>query len=194
MKPRARTQPGVPPLICYPVPFEALTGLNPSDFVSMVRAVKPAVEAVEAARRNRPGRIRAPGAGRRHSIALPDRIFAALLVSRFAVSETRYVGYLVGSGRDTVRRAVRMLVPIMVSGGHGRVCKPLSFADRQSHMLTACRGLPNHGGLLQYLAMRCGLLVIDDEFHVLIQEAGRHFTTAELPSRLRSQAFVTSEE
>ena len=78
----ARSMPGAARLICYPVPFEALTGLRPDAFAELVEDVRQAVTAAGEAERHRPARVRAPGAGRKHRLTVPDRVFASLLVTR----------------------------------------------------------------------------------------------------------------
>lgn len=162
MMPHARTMPGALPLVTYPIPFEALTGLCPDNFGQVVEDVRPAVAAADHVKRDRPARVRAPGAGRRHRLALPDRVFASLLVSRFGAAHAQRVGYVVGASRDTVRRAAATLLPVLRAAGHGARCRTLDADERRDRLLVACRDLPDHGGLLRYLALGCGLELAPD--------------------------------
>lgn len=162
MMPHARTMPGALPLVTYPIRFEALTGLCPDNFGQLVEDVRPAVAAAEADKRDRPARVRAPGAGRKHLLALPDRVFTSLLMCRFGPSKAQRVGYLVGVSGDTVRRAAATLFPVLRAAGHSALCRPLTSDERRDRLLVACRDLPDHGGLLRYLALGCGLELAPD--------------------------------
>src|SRR4051812_3780558 len=109
-----------PKLLADPVAFQVLTGVTPVAFGAMVAAVQPVVAAAEAVRRMRPGRKRAPGAGRPHSLALPDRLLAAVLVARFGRSSAFALQFLLAVRPATVGRAAAALVPVLRASGFWR--------------------------------------------------------------------------
>ena len=141
----------------YPVAFEALTGMSPSEFSALVSEVRPALCAAEKARLDRPGRRRAPGAGRRQALCLADQLLLALIKARFRVG--REVGLLFGVGGDTAYRVSRRVLPLLQTSSAAGVAVALAPGERRERFLHAVRCVPNHGGVLQLLGGACGLYI-----------------------------------
>ena len=78
-----------------PDAFRQLTGITPAAFDGLLEELRPRYAAAEAARKNRPGRLRRPGAGRKHALALDDRLLMLLIYYRTYVSHA-FLGFLFG--------------------------------------------------------------------------------------------------
>src|SRR3954453_19851251 len=69
-----------------PAAFRQLTGLTPAAFDRLLAELTPRYEQAEARRKDRPGRRRKPGAGRKHSLSLADRLLMLLISYRTYVT------------------------------------------------------------------------------------------------------------
>jgi hypothetical protein len=70
-----------------PVALRGLTGLTPDEFQSLLVDVATLYAIEEEPRLQRPGRQRAPGAGRRHLLAFADRVLLGVLAVRFQLND-----------------------------------------------------------------------------------------------------------
>ncbi len=140
-----------------PTAFEALAGLTPAAFSELVSEVRPAFDAAEETRLDRPDRRRAPGAGRKPVLALADQVLLALLKARFRAG--REVGLMFGVGMDTTSRTMRRVLPLLLASSAAGVVVALAPDERRERFLQAVRCVPNHGGVLQVLGQACGLYI-----------------------------------
>jgi hypothetical protein len=99
-------------LLCQPVTFRRLTGLTPDAFRALLGQVERAWLDAQRRRRERPGRKRKPGAGRRHALAVPDQLLLLLIYYRTYVSHA-FLGFLFAVDDATSCRTVRRLEPLL---------------------------------------------------------------------------------
>jgi hypothetical protein len=141
----------------YPAAFEALAGMTAGKFRELVSEVRPAFDAAEEARLDRPGRLRAPGAGRRQVLCLADQVLLTLVKARFRAGWE--VGLLFGVGGDTAYRVSRRVLPLLLDSSAADEVVALTPHERQEQFLHALRCVPDHGGVLQLLGRACGLYI-----------------------------------
>lgn len=91
-----------------PASFRALTGIGPEQFDALLAEVTPLHEAALARRGERPGRRRAPGAGRKFKLPLCDRLLMLLVYYRTYVTHA-FLGFLFGVDDSTVCRVINPL-------------------------------------------------------------------------------------
>ena len=81
--------------------FRQLTGITPVAFDHLLAELEPRYAAADAKRKDRPGRKRKPGAGRKHTLLLTDRLLLLLMYDRTRVvcplgvkraGDTAYIG------------------------------------------------------------------------------------------------------
>ena len=99
-------------LIRAPKTFRSLTGLTPAAFRDLLARVEPAWYAARARHRARPGRLREPGAGPKHTLDISDRVLMLLIYYRAYVSHV-FLGFLFGIDDSTVCRNLRALEPLL---------------------------------------------------------------------------------
>lgn len=95
-----------------PDTFRQLTGLTPAAFDPLLGQLAPRYLAAEARRKDRPGRRRKPGAGRKHTLSLADRLLMLLLYYRTYVSHA-FLGFLFGLDDSAVGRNINPLQPLL---------------------------------------------------------------------------------
>ena len=95
-----------------PGAFRQLTGITPAAFDRLLAELRPRHAAAEAARKDRPGRLRRPGAGRKHALTLDDRLLMLLIYYRTYVSHA-FLGFLFGIDDSAVGRNVNPLGPLL---------------------------------------------------------------------------------
>jgi hypothetical protein len=107
----------------HPGVFAALTGLRVAEFDALVADLLPGYAAAERARRQRPGRRRAVGAG--HPFALRPRDALLLAVVWLRVYPTHEVlGYLFGVSDTTAGRAIARWLPLLEAAGRDTMRLP----------------------------------------------------------------------
>lgn len=92
--------------------FRRLTGLSPAAFDDLLAELGPRHAAAEAKRRDRPGRRRRPGAGRRHALPLADRLLMLLMYYRTYTTHA-FLGFLFGVDDSAVGRNINPLAPLL---------------------------------------------------------------------------------
>jgi hypothetical protein len=97
-----------------PKAFRQLTGITPSAFDDLLAQLAPLYEAADARRKARPGRKRKPGGGRKHSLALADRLLMLLIYYRTYVSHA-FLGFLFGLDDSAVGRNINPLQPLLAA-------------------------------------------------------------------------------
>ncbi len=92
--------------------FRRLTGLSPAAFDELLAELGPRHAAAEAKRRDRPGRRRKPGAGRRHARPLADRPLMLLMYYRTYATHA-FLGFRFGVDDSSVGRDIHPLQPLL---------------------------------------------------------------------------------
>jgi hypothetical protein len=95
-----------------PKAFRLLTGITPAAFDGLLAQLTPLHEQAEARRKDRPGRRRRPGAGRKHALALGDRLLMLLIYYRTYVTHA-FLGFLFGLDDSAVGRNINPLQPLL---------------------------------------------------------------------------------
>ena len=85
--------------------FHSFTGLTPAQFEQVLEALRPVYEQAEQERLRRPDRHRAIGAGRRFSLALPERLLMGLMYWRLYVTQD-LLSYLFGLDAGNISREI----------------------------------------------------------------------------------------
>jgi hypothetical protein len=97
-----------------PKAFRLLTGITPAAFDRLLVDLTPLYEQAEARRKDRPGRKRQPGAGRKHALALADRLLMLLMYYRTYTTHA-FLGFLFGVDDSAVGRNINPLQPLLAS-------------------------------------------------------------------------------
>lgn len=95
-----------------PNAFRQLTGITPAAFDRLLAQLTPRYEQAEARRRDRPGRQRKPGAGRKHALSLADRLLMLLIYYRTYTTHA-FLGFLFGVDDSAVGRNINPLQPLL---------------------------------------------------------------------------------
>jgi DDE superfamily endonuclease/Helix-turn-helix of DDE superfamily endonuclease len=92
--------------------FRQLTGITPAAFDRLLADLTPRHEQADARRKDRPGRRRKPGAGRKHALALADRLLMLLIYYRTYATHA-LLGFLFGLDDSAVGRNINPLQPLL---------------------------------------------------------------------------------
>src|SRR4051812_25192747 len=95
-----------------PKAFRQLTGITPDAFDRLLADLAPRYEQAEARRKDRPGRRRRPGAGRKHALTLADRLLMLLIYYRTYTTHA-FLGFLFGVDDSAVGRDMNPLQPLL---------------------------------------------------------------------------------
>jgi hypothetical protein len=95
-----------------PTTFRQLTGITPGAFGRLLADLEPRYEQADARRKDRPGRRRRPGAGRKHALALADRLLMLLIYYRTYATHA-LLGFLFGVDDSAVGRNINPLQPLL---------------------------------------------------------------------------------
>jgi hypothetical protein len=95
-----------------PKAFRLLTGITPVAFDRLLADLTPRYEQADARRKGRPGRKRRPGAGRKHALALDDRLLMLLMYYRTYTTHA-FLGFLFGVDDSAVGRNINPLQPLL---------------------------------------------------------------------------------
>ena len=95
-----------------PNAFRQLTGITPVVFDQLLTDLTPRYEQAEAKRRDRPGRLRQPGGGRKHALTLADRLLMLLMYYRIYTTHA-FLGFLFGVDDSAVGRNINPLQPLL---------------------------------------------------------------------------------
>src|SRR5579885_2160635 len=95
-----------------PKAFRRLTGITPAAFDRLLADLAPRYEQADARRKDRPGRLRKPGGGRKHALALADRLLMLLIYYRTYVTHA-FLGFLFGIDDSAVGRNINPLGPLL---------------------------------------------------------------------------------
>jgi hypothetical protein len=92
--------------------FRQLTGITPAVFDDLLAELEPRYLQAEAKRKNRPGRQRQPGAGRKYTLPLADRLLMLLIYYRTYTTHA-FLGFLFGIDDSAVGRTINPLQPLL---------------------------------------------------------------------------------
>jgi len=95
-----------------PNAFRQLTGITPLVFDKLLTDLTPRHELADAKRKDRPGRRRRPGAGRKHALDLADRLLMLLIYYRTYTTHA-FLGFLFGVDDSAVGRNINPLQPLL---------------------------------------------------------------------------------
>src|SRR3954451_2744889 len=95
-----------------PKAFRQLTGITPDAFDKLLADLTPRYEQAEARRKDRPGRRRRPGAGRKHALPLSDRLLMLLIYYRTYTTHA-FLGFLFGVDDSAVGRNINPIQPLL---------------------------------------------------------------------------------
>jgi hypothetical protein len=95
-----------------PNAFRQLTGITPAVFDTLLADLTPRYDQAEAKRKDRPGRQRRPGAGRKHALDLADRLLMLLIYYRTYTTHA-FLGFLFGVDDSAVGRNINPLQPLL---------------------------------------------------------------------------------
>src|SRR3954467_5504965 len=95
-----------------PKAFRLLTGITPAAFDRLLADLVPRHEQAEVRRKDRPGRRRKPGAGRKHALDLSDRLLMLLIYYRTYTTHA-FLGFLFGIDDSAVGRNINPLQPLL---------------------------------------------------------------------------------
>ena len=95
-----------------PKAFRQLTGITPAAFDRLLADLTPRYQQAEAKRKDRPGRKRRPGAGRKHALDLADRLLMLLIYYRTYTTHA-FLGFLFGVDDSAVGRNINPLQPLL---------------------------------------------------------------------------------
>src|SRR5262245_61431386 len=95
-----------------PKAFRRLTGITPAAFDDLLNQLTPRYEQADARRKDRPGRKRKPGGGRKHALALADRLLMLLIYYRTYVTHA-FLGFLFSIDDSAVGRNLNPLQPLL---------------------------------------------------------------------------------
>lgn len=107
----------------HPAVFRSLTGLSVGVFDALVADVVPAPADAEFARRDRPDRDRAVGAGRPFGLGPADRVLLAVVWLRVYPTHA-VLGYLFGVSETAARRVLARAVPVLARAGKDTMRMP----------------------------------------------------------------------
>src|SRR3954470_18987951 len=112
-----------------PRAFRQLTGITPLVFDKLLADLTPRYEQADSRRKDRPGRQRKPGAGRRHALDLADRLLMLLMYYRTDTTHA-FLGFLFGVDDSAVGRNINPLQPLLaglfrIPQRRGEACAPV---------------------------------------------------------------------
>lgn len=107
----------------HPKVFQAVTGLQVTEFDQLVKEVLPVYAKAERARLDRPGRQRAPGAGHPFALAVRDQLLLTVVWLRLYPTH-EVLGYLFGVSDSAVWRVIDRVLPVLEQAGRDTMRMP----------------------------------------------------------------------
>jgi hypothetical protein len=123
-------------LAAGPRVFASMTGLTPDLFDALAAELAPRLIAARAARRDRPGRARAPGGGPHFELAPADALLLVVIWLRHYPT-CEVIGYLFGVSKATASRTIALALPLLEAAGRDtmRLPDPGRYRRRSFSML-----------------------------------------------------------
>src|SRR5947209_460904 len=167
----------------HPAAFRALTGLTVPLFEALAADLMPAHRAAEAARRARPGRRRAAGAGHPFALAPADQLLLTVVwLRQYPTQEV--LGYLFGASDSAAKRAIDRWLPVLERAGKDTMRMPDPGRGRRQPLPALLRGTP-------------AVAVIVDTFGQRVQRARRrqraYYSGKKRCHTLKSQVAIDEE-
>src|SRR3954452_8490986 len=117
----------------HPSVFRHLTGLTIPAFDALAADVVPAVEVAHRKTLDRPGRVRAVGAGGAFGLGTPDQVLLAVVwLRQYPTQEA--LGILFGVSDSTALRAVRRCLPVLEQAGRDTMRMPDTGRGRRKSL------------------------------------------------------------
>jgi hypothetical protein len=165
--------------------FLKMTGLQPSEFVQLVREVQPLYEQADLARKSRPGRKRQIGGGHPFELSVTDQILLTVVWLR-TYPTNLVLGFLFEVNEATVSRCIARVLPVLEQDGRDRMRMPDPGRKRRRHLDDLLKETPE-------------LAVVIDSFEQRVQrprersEADPYYSGKKKSHTLKSQIAVDEE-
>jgi len=168
--------------------FKTMTGLTVALFDELVWDLEPASAQALSARRERPGRKRAVGAGHPCSLSVRDEFLLTVIWLRHYFTQEA-LGYFFGVSDTTALRAIRRVLPVLEAAGRATMRTPPPSRRQRYGVVETLRAFPE-------------LADLDDEARVVDsfeqrvqrptdqQEADRHYSGKKKAHTLKVQVVV----
>ena len=165
--------------------FLAMTGLRTTEFISLLKEVRPLLLAAQHSRLERPQRKRKVGAGHPFALTPTDQILLTVIWLR--VYPTHLVlAYLFGVNEATVSRTIARVLPVLESNGHDKMRLSDPGRKRRRQLDDLLKDTPE-------------LAVVIDSFEQKVQrprergEADTYYSGKKKQHTLKTQIAVTQE-
>jgi hypothetical protein len=183
-----------------PTLFAAMTGLSVRLFDELAAELAPRLAAARLAPRDRPGRDRAPGAGRRFELAPADALLLTIAWLRHYPT-CELLGYLFGVSKATASRTVALALPLLEAAGRDAIRLPDPGRFRRRSLAQLLERVPELAGELAPDGPpppRSGGVLVDS-FEQPVQrpsdraEAGRWYSGKKRQHTVKTQVCVCEE-
>jgi DDE superfamily endonuclease/Helix-turn-helix of DDE superfamily endonuclease len=170
----------------HPAAFSAMTGLTPGEFDALVDDLWGPYRAAERARRARPGRTHAVGAGPPFALAPQEQMLLTVIWLRLYPT-MEVLGFLFGVSDTTAQRAVGRRLPLLEAAGHDSLRRPDPGRKGRRDLGAVLGQVPE-------------LAVVIDSLEQRVQrprdraEADRHYSGKKKMHTLKSQVAVTQHD
>lgn len=135
-------------LAARPKVFAAMTGLTPALFDDLAAELGPRLAAARAARRHRPGRLRAPGGGPHFELAPADALLLTVVWLRHYPT-CEVLGYLFGVSKPTASRTIALALPLLEAAGRDAMRLPDPGRYRRRSLAGVLDRVPELAALLR---------------------------------------------
>jgi hypothetical protein len=131
----------------HPRVFKAMTGLSPAEFDTLAEDLVPLLVAAVAARRERPRRDRAPGAGHPFELDHRDQLLLTVVWLRhYPINEV--LGYLFSASESTASRVIRRVLPVLEAAGRDTMRRPDPGRLRRKKLADLLADTPELAGIV----------------------------------------------
>lgn len=135
-------------LAARPKIFTSMTGISPAIFDQIAEELIPRLIAARGARRDRPGRCRAPGAGHPFELHPRDALLLTIVWLRHYPT-CDVLGYLFGVSKATASRMIREALPLLEAAGRDTMRLPEPGLRHRRGLSEILRRIPGLGALLE---------------------------------------------
>jgi len=121
--------------------FQAMTGLDLTEFDELVKTILPGYTAAEKKRLNRPDRQRAVGSGPDFELEARDQILLAIVWLR-QYPTLEVLGGLFGVSDTTAGRYIRRILPLQETAEQDTMRRPDPGRKRRRHLSDLLQAMP----------------------------------------------------